>query len=313
MIRILQLSSNSSGGTRKHVHSLIKNMDSVDFELHYGFPIMGGDSQFLTDTVDFAANGVLLMPMRIHKAPHVTDISNIYFLFNYVKRHKIEIIHSHGSKAGVYGRVVSKLNGVKSIYTPHGGVLHDQFGFLASKVYLFFEKLLLPYTSRVVAESQYTKNAYLQKVGCPNVPIIVNYNGVSKTDFRLSTLISKFAYKGKHFGIFARLTELKGQRVAIKAFASLPNDHYLHLFGDGDDRLYLLDLIGSLKLESRVFIHGDVGCPEVYMKELYCVLIPSYFESFSYVAIEAMMLKVPVLAFSVGGLIEVVSEKFKKA
>jgi glycosyltransferase involved in cell wall biosynthesis len=309
MIKILQLSGNSSGGVRKHVHSIIKNIDSDIFELHYGFSTAGIDSEFSFDKVNFKKNCIFLIPMRIYKAPHLTDIRNILLLIDYIKRNDIDIIHAHGAKAGVYARVLAKINGVRNIYTPHGGVLHNQFGIVASKIYLYVEKLLLPYTTRIVAESQYTKSAYLKKVGWPELPIIVNYNGISQSDCQPTRSIQELEYKGEHFGIFARLSELKGQHLAVKAFASLPKNYYLHLFGDGDDKLYLLDLIKSLKMNNRVFIHGDVKCVEMIMKKLNGVLIPSYFESFSYVAIEAMMLKVPVFAFSVGGLIEVVSEK----
>ncbi len=109
-----------------------------------------------------------------------------------------------------------------------------------------------------------------------------------------------------------RIEPLKGIDVAVRAIAQLPTPaRLLVVGGDGKDagrKGELLELASELGVERRVtFVdaipHADL--PLYYNAADVCV-VPSYYESFGMVALEAMACGVPVVASRVGGLKETV-------
>lgn len=81
----------------------------------------------------------------------------------------------------------------------------------------------------------------------------------------------------------------------------------LHVLGDGPDRGRLVRQADALGLRARVCFHGDVRGAEKYemIAGAHAVLMPSRFETFGMVAVEAQAAGVPVVAFDVGPLREV--------
>ena len=106
------------------------------------------------------------------------------------------------------------------------------------------------------------------------------------------------------------LRDIKGQEVAIRALAKLINmngrDFRLHLCGDGPNREKLELLINEYQLDNHVFLHGEVPNVLPWYEMCSVVVIPSLFESFGYVAVEAALMRRPVIASNVGGLPEIV-------
>jgi D-inositol-3-phosphate glycosyltransferase len=109
-----------------------------------------------------------------------------------------------------------------------------------------------------------------------------------------------------------RIEPLKGIDVAVRAVAQLPTPaRLLVVGGDGQDagrKDALLELASELGVEGRVtFVdaipHADL--PLYYNAADVCV-VPSYYESFGLVALEAMSCGLPVVASRVGGLKETV-------
>jgi D-inositol-3-phosphate glycosyltransferase len=109
-----------------------------------------------------------------------------------------------------------------------------------------------------------------------------------------------------------RIEPLKGIDVAVRAVAQLPDPARLLVVGgdnqDAGRKSELLALAAELGIESRITFldaipHADL--PLYYNAADVCV-VPSYYESFGLVALEAMACGVPVVASRVGGLKETV-------
>lgn len=316
-MNIMQIIGEPTGGIRRHVHSIIYDLMDKNIACSYVYSVKGQDAVFIEDMDHFIKRGITSLQLVLHKAPHLNDLDNVLKIYSLCKKQKIDIIHAHSAKAGVYARIVGMLLHIKVIYTPHGGVLHDAYSTMAKWVYLSVEKLLMLVTDLLIFESEYSKKAYFLKVGIPKCKFIVNYNGVSPCKIKITHSVPPMILNRQyyHAGIFARLHELKGQELAIEAIARLNRSHILgkeiilHLFGSGENEHKLRELAGTLPgAQGFVFFYGDIDNPEEVMKELNTVLIPSFFESFSYVAAEAMLAGVPVIAARVGGLQEVLAD-----
>lgn len=311
-LRILEIVGDPVGGIRKHVHSIIKSIDKENFEIFYSYSYSNKDLIFDDEIISMDIDDSKQLKLKIYKKPHFSDLINIYKLVKFVKVNNIQVIHGHGAKGGMYARILKLFTNVKTIYTPHGGVLHNSFGKIPDFIYILVEKILIPLTNMVVVESNYSKNRYIEKIGDIKEKLVLNYNGVSynnkekKIDIP-SNLIDKNDDK-IDLAIFARLHDMKGQDIAIKALQYLSDNYILNLFGNDENKELLKDLVKGLNLEQRVYFHGDTRCPEEMMKHIDIILIPSAFESFSYVAAEGLMMKKLVIANDVGGLKEVLAE-----
>lgn len=312
MKHILQIVGEPVGGIRRHIHTIIDGLSEQNFQCFYSYSATQTDTTFQNDMGKFKDKLVATLPLHISKKPNFRDMINIFKLIIFVRKNSIRIVHGHGAKGGLYSRLLKLFCNVKTVYTPHGGVLHQAFSPLADKLYVAIERMMMPLTDTLVFESNYSKNRYFDKIGIPKCEVVVNYNGVSLERIKhtgvVPTVLSAKKPNTVHLGIFARLHPMKGQSLAIKALSILPEYYYLHLFGSGDDYPLLMENIVKYSLKKRVFFHGEVNNPEEIMSFLDGVLIPSTFESFSYVAAEALMMGVPVIASNVGGLQEVLAE-----
>lgn len=114
----------------------------------------------------------------------------------------------------------------------------------------------------------------------------------------------------------SRILRRKGIEECIRALAKLPAQFTLSLpsFAHAEDAAYRLEireLIDELELQGRVFTPSVVTTPEM-MRAFYAsadmVVIPSHYEGFGIVAVEAMSWGVPVIASAVGGLGEIVQD-----
>jgi glycosyltransferase involved in cell wall biosynthesis len=312
-IHILQISNASvCGGLRKHIHDILKNLDKKTFKQSYAHSLTF-DTIFSDEIEDIEQDIYKIIPLNIKRNPSVTDIGNIWKLIKYVKKERVNIVHGHGAKGGLYARLLAATCGVKAIYTPHGGVVHSMFNPIVARLYLFIEKSLLRYTDYLLFESQYSANQFKNKIGNFKCGSQVNYNGVSLPDLesieRESSI--KSSHSGLKLGIFAILRKEKGHIYAIQAVAELKQLGkivHLHIFGDGADREKLRASVIELGLKEEVIFHGEVSQVEQHIYAMDIILIPSLFESFGYIAIEAMSLNKWVIASKVGGLPEIIED-----
>lgn len=315
---VLQIVGEPVGGIRKHVHTLIRGLSGSGLKTSYVYSSLAQDDVFKADYP--AISGLLsgrLFSLPISKRPGPADLLNLYRLYKYVKQEGVGLVHGHGAKGGAYARLLSMSCGVKCVYTPHGGAVHRMFGPVEEFLYSSAEKILFHFTDYFVFESSYSRDAYFAKIRRPAQRSIVNHNGISLSEpQKMGAEPEKPVYSGPegssaNIGVFGILRQVKGQEYAIKAAAILRGRGIhvkLHFFGDGPDLEKLQALAAQSGIKGSVFFHGQVTRPEAHMSEMDIILIPSLFESFGYVALEAFSVKKPVIASNTGGLPEIVTD-----
>ena len=211
------------------------------------------------------------------------------------------------------------MTGAKTVYTLHGGVAHDMFSVFEGFIYSIVERTFKVFTNFYIFESNYTKDAFIKKFGKINSKWSVVHNGIDVSAVKAMAELPPVDLKDQkdqqvfRVGVFGMLREQKGQRFAIQAIKKLLDNGYkvsLHLFGDGPDRMKLNRLVSSLDIGEFVYFYGDVRQAPRYMASMDAILIPSLFESFGYVALEAALIGRPVVASAVGGLLEILSPEF---
>jgi len=111
-----------------------------------------------------------------------------------------------------------------------------------------------------------------------------------------------------------RVTREKGHWVALDAVSSLVterSDLKLEVLGGGPLQAELEDQCNTLNLDKFVSISGVLDHRELLerLAQADICLIPSLYEGFGIVALEAMALGVPVIASDIGGLSEIITHE----
>lgn len=124
---------------------------------------------------------------------------------------------------------------------------------------------------------------------------VVIPNAVNK-DFGTMQYIGK---REKKIVSVGRLEKQKNFELLIKAFTLLPaelDEYTLHIFGEGNERENLTKLIQNLKLESKVFLEGNVKniAERIYKATLF--VLASDYEGMSNALMEAMSCGLPCIS-----------------
>src|SRR5690606_18228881 len=103
---------------------------------------------------------------------------------------------------------------------------------------------------------------------------------------------------------------VKNVEMLIKAFSGISQKHkVLTLVGDGRERENLEKLVKELNIQENVKFVGFATNPHHYLKSADLFVLPSFSEGFGIAAVEAMLMKIPVLCSNVGGIPEFVEDK----
>ena len=104
-----------------------------------------------------------------------------------------------------------------------------------------------------------------------------------------------------------RMTEQKKYLRFLDVLARLRDEGFSfswHVLGEGIQQKQIEEKIHALQLQDRVFLHGVTDNPYKYMKNCDLFVLPSGWEGFPTVTVEAKILNCPVLATDVAGIRE---------
>ena len=104
----------------------------------------------------------------------------------------------------------------------------------------------------------------------------------------------------------ARFFAPKDHGTIINAMLYLPTNIHLILVGDGELKLYFINMVSELKLENRVHFLGIRDDVYRILKSVDIIVMSSYYEGFSLSALEGMASGKPFIASDVPGLHEIV-------
>jgi glycosyltransferase involved in cell wall biosynthesis len=289
------------GGMERVIENIALHSDTEKFAMSVLCLSRGGD---IADKLLSAGRDIEILGIHSYHNP-----LNIARLVKWLRKKKVDIVHTHGYPAGVIGRVAAVIAGVPCIYHH----VHSTYLELNRKHH-YIEKVLSRFSRRIICCSEAVKNFVLEKENIAGDKLSVIYNGVpnsdSITDRDIAELRNSLGFPENTMivGCVASLTEHKGHRYLLEAFRETENAALL-IIGDGPGRKELEKLSLQLGITKRAVFTGHKMDVSPYIRLMDIAVLPSSErEGLGISMIEAMVFSKPVIATSVGGLTEVVED-----
>jgi L-malate glycosyltransferase len=243
------------------------------------------------------------------------DLRVMLDLRRLLRDRSINVLHVHGYKASILGSLAAASLGIKTIKTEHGCLEPlPAWTALLAHARMIANTVLDRVVSRCLLDAVVFVSRDIQRRlgrAATAASQHVIYNGIEP----ISSVSGVPAVSGRRatfdVGIVGRIDKVKGHDVLLRALVRLRHLEKLrvHVFGTGPLEEECRQLCRTLELEQTVMFHGFEPAILERMATLDALVIPSHHEGLPYVLLEAMYLKVPIIASEVGGLREVLQEQ----
>lgn len=303
-MRVLELLvSTDLGGGPAHVRDLIDGLPREEFEFTVGGPA-GGPCE-----AQLRALGATFEDVPAHRL----SVGALRRVIALARRGRVQVIHSHGKGAGLYGRVTARLTGAAAIHTFHG-IHHAGY----SRLYLGLERALARCSYAVVHVSE-SQAAEARALGlAPSGQSRVIVNGIDAAGVReaaaraaLSRAALGLRPGGVVLGTVARFDPIKRLEVLLRAFplllARVP-EAQLVIVGDGPARDGLAALAARLDPGGRIVFAGALPDAARVLPLVDLYVTASRREGLPLAVLEAMACAVPVLATRAPGHVDAVED-----
>ena len=225
-----------------------------------------------------------------------TLAKNFKILSSIIKKHKIDIIHTHHRMAAFYARLLMYLfPKVKHVYTAHN-IFDNRL-----KLYKYSVQ-----GARVIAVSIAVKEHLKKQLNLNNVEII--YNGI-KVDNSIETSSEVTDFKGTKIGFIGRLDYQKGVDILIKSLARLDySDYKMYIIGTGQMENELKELVSTYKLNSNVEFFGYRDNISALINSFEFLVFPSRFEGFGLALAETFLREKTAVVTNIVGFSDLINK-----
>ena len=282
---------------------------------------------------DFAEQeGAVYYPMVIPRTIEpLQDLKNMWRIFRYVRKYRIDIVIGHQSKGILYGMLPGKLGGAKFRIVLAHGVLEDTMTGLKQRIFATENKIMSSFATHVLCVSPSVmrrrvnlgidkpeRQRILGKGTCNGVDALHKFNPQKVPTSVTEAIRNEYCLKNDDFvvGFCGRLVRDKGVTELLGAFKLLKERYpdlsvKLFVIGDPEKRDALPDeTVRFLKNSEDVIFTGRVDYSEIqnYYTVMDTFVLPSYREGFPTVVLEASAMALPLIVSRSTGCIDSIIE-----
>jgi glycosyltransferase involved in cell wall biosynthesis len=223
----------------------------------------------------------------------------------------IDIIHSHEFRSNIYGLYAAKKLGLPLISTAHGWIANS----VKRKLFAVIDKIFLSlFFDRVIAVSDSVAGKiYGSRFSKRSIVTVHNTLDTKKYQIAHDNQLRRQYNIPDDVKLIAKIGRLSPEKrqanliYCIKRLLDKGHRCCLLLVGVGPDEAELKELVESLNLSDAVVFTGFIKQMQPVYSEVDLVVQASSTEGLPNVILEAMLMRVPVIATDVGGTSEVVS------
>jgi len=225
----------------------------------------------------------------------------------YIQEDGVDLVHTHGYKADLYGYLAAWRCHKPVVATCHNWV----GGTAALGIYNHLDRMVLKKFNALAAVSDAVAHRLLA-FGVPAEKIKTIANGIDVAAFERAQSLPLLKAEGSMVvGVVARLDLQKGFEYLLRAARTLCKTFQglqIVIAGEGPDRDKIEDMIQQYGLQSNVVLAGQQSnMPSVYAA-MDIFVLPSLNEGLPMTVLEAMAASKPVIATRVGAIGSVIQD-----
>lgn len=293
-------------GVEEHMLELLRGLDRRLFRLHFACPKV-----LLEKYGDDIPKDVHITPVMVDR---LSDVRGAARLAAALRRHKIEILHSHMFRASLFASPIGRLCRVPVILeTPH---VRETWRKGWIKSHFIVDRAIARLVDRYIAVSEANARYLIEQKRIPARKISVIQNGCSIERVDPSKAHPEGIRESLGFSkddlvliAMARLEPQKGHRILLQALQLLhvqfPNIRLICL-GSGALEEELKTTTQQLGLEAIVRFVGFQSNVADWLAAADIGVLPSFYEGLPLAAVETLAAGLPMVATAVDGTPEVV-------
>ena len=230
------------------------------------------------------------------------DLNALGFLVKTIGQFKPDLVATHSSKAGVLGRIASRLTKIPCVFTVHGWAFTEGVPEPKRTLYKWIERLSEPLADQIICVSEHDRLIGIHSGMAPE-RLATIHNGME--DVSPQSRAKPHSPKPIKLVMVARFDRQKDHHTLIQACQTI-EDIKLTLVGDGPQLEQTKNWVKQLGMEERVNFTGYRRDIAAILAQNHIFALISHWEGFPYTIVEGMRAGLPVVASHVGGVSEAV-------
>jgi glycosyltransferase involved in cell wall biosynthesis len=257
---------------------------------------------------DCRAAGVATHSLPVGRNPSPGDVGHVFALRRgLVSRGPFDIVHAHSSKAGILARLAQPRSR-RLVYTTHAVATLNPFAPLPLGLATWAAETTLGRLTggKVVAVSN-EEHDHLLSLKIPSSSLVVIENAVDVPDPACDVAARRrwnVGPKDHILGFVGRFSRQKRPLLFVDIVEELVRSGdgvFGVMLGSGEERDRLLERLQGSPARDRIIVEEPVGDVRLSIGAFDCLCLPSAYEGFPLVTLEALASGVPIVSSRVGG------------
>ncbi len=239
-------------------------------------------------------------------------------LNNIIRNNKIDLVHSQGARADFYTRIAGRVAG-----SPHNlcTIAMPVEGFdvrlWRRMIYRTIDSFTEKYVDKFIVVSDALKRILIEKRGFPGHRIARIYNGIELKQYHPDAEDGKIRkewgipQEDPLIGTIGRMVRQKGFEFLIRAIPEVvqvvPDAKFIFV-GDGPLKDQLIVKSEQLNVRDRIVFAGFRSDIKEILSNIDLLVVPSLLEGFPIITLEAMAMAKPIVATSIDGITEQITD-----
>ena len=257
------------------------------------------------------------VPTTLREGNRYRFFSVARYVGNYMKRENIIFLHSHLFKSDIIAVMVKKFFNKKSflLSTKHGyqekylSNYPSNNGRAVPNAYYYISRYIARNINEHIAVSSAIANLYFNLKLTPQ-KIKYIHHGIELSSSGATENPEDLRFGSPQLITVGRIETIKGHRYLLDAMPEVikkfPGVKWV-IIGEGTLKSNLEKKAAEAGMEKQVLFLGFRDDPGIYISHSDIIVLPSLFEPFGLVFIEALALKIPVVAFDVPACNEIIT------
>jgi len=308
------LVTKSTAGVAEYIRWLVNGMNRSKFSFTVAC-LSEGSREFAAELSQISGVQSFNLEMNRYRIDPLLDAKVLFQLAKHVRENDYDLIHAHASKPGYLARVAAVGTRIPVLYSPHGFSFHEGVSRFKAQVFAFLERLAAPLTRFIITVSSGERDlARRYRIGSDSLFVVI-HTGIDPQPFRVPINVPQqkknleIPLATPIVGSVGRLNNQKSPldfiRMAAVVHQHQPDVNFIWV-GTGPLDADARAMTQEMGLSPVFHFLGQRQDVPALLHIMDCLVLPSRWEGFPLVVLEALAADVPVVATDISGTREAI-------